>query len=128
MLHASLSRPLTLQWPDKDVPDIGALLTFWRAYDVIVRERSSHVMGPVLVHCSAGVGRTGTFIAIDMLCRHADAPRPAVRANVEKVAPAEKESPLEPREVVRQLRQCRMHMVQTVSQVCIFFFCFLSYY
>jgi protein tyrosine phosphatase len=51
-------------WPDFGVPKEPELyLEFFRAYRNI-RESTT---GPVVAHCSAGIGRTGTLIAIDML-------------------------------------------------------------
>jgi protein tyrosine phosphatase len=52
-------------WPDMEVPDeFDSLVEFI----YLAREEVSfRGAGPVIVHCSAGVGRTGTFIAIDTL-------------------------------------------------------------
>ncbi|XP_054271842.1 tyrosine-protein phosphatase non-receptor type 11-like isoform X3 [Macrosteles quadrilineatus] len=53
-------------WPDHGVPaDPGCVLNF--LHDVNARQESIPGAGPVLVHCSAGIGRTGTFIVIDMI-------------------------------------------------------------
>ncbi|KAK3921163.1 Tyrosine-protein phosphatase non-receptor type 11 [Frankliniella fusca] len=53
-------------WPDHGVPaDPGCVLNF--LHDVNARQESIVGAGPVLVHCSAGIGRTGTFIVIDMI-------------------------------------------------------------
>ena len=52
--------------------------------------------GPILVHCSAGVGRTGTFIAVDMALEQ-----------------AEKERKVDIAGIVNRLREQRMKMVQT---------------
>ncbi|XP_052070844.1 receptor-type tyrosine-protein phosphatase gamma-like [Mytilus californianus] len=54
------------QWPDHGVPDSIKLVNFYRA----VKNNTSDQHGPLLVHCSAGIGRTGTFIAIDSLYEH----------------------------------------------------------
>jgi len=47
-------------WPDHGVPaEPTDLLHFREAV------RGTPTSGPLLVHCSAGVGRSGTFIAAD---------------------------------------------------------------
>ena len=53
--------------------------------------------GPILVHCSAGVGRTGTFIAVDIALEQ-----------------AKKEGVVDIAGIVNRLRQQRMKMVQTL--------------
>ncbi|KAI0089723.1 hypothetical protein BDY19DRAFT_1087893, partial [Irpex rosettiformis] len=64
-----------LDWPDLDVPkDPRGLLELMREVDEVVENaRAEGDMqwgegpgrAPVLLHCSAGVGRTGGFIAVD---------------------------------------------------------------
>ncbi|NWI98945.1 PTN6 phosphatase, partial [Crypturellus undulatus] len=53
-------------WPDHGVPnEPGGVLSF---LDQVNRaQRSIPDTGPIIVHCSAGIGRTGTIIVIDIL-------------------------------------------------------------
>uniref|UniRef100_A0A8C2RKJ4 Receptor-type tyrosine-protein phosphatase eta n=1 Tax=Capra hircus TaxID=9925 RepID=A0A8C2RKJ4_CAPHI len=85
-------------WPDHGVPDATDLLINFR---YLVRDymKQSPPESPVLVHCSAGVGRTGTFIAIDRL-----------------IYQIENESTVDVYGIVYDLRMHRPLMVQTEDQ------------
>uniref|UniRef100_A0A8B9HL34 protein-tyrosine-phosphatase n=1 Tax=Astyanax mexicanus TaxID=7994 RepID=A0A8B9HL34_ASTMX len=55
-------------WPDHKTPDsAGPLLQLMT--DVEETREASGSYGPVIVHCSAGIGRTGCFIATTIGCR-----------------------------------------------------------
>ncbi|XP_048257511.1 receptor-type tyrosine-protein phosphatase kappa-like [Haliotis rufescens] len=81
-------------WPDHGVPSAPALVNFWRLV-----KQGDMARGPMVVHCSAGVGRTGAFLALDYLMDEAESNH---RVNVFMC--------------VSKMRQNRMNMVQTVRQ------------
>ncbi|XP_043086645.1 receptor-type tyrosine-protein phosphatase O isoform X2 [Puntigrus tetrazona] len=56
-------------WPDHGVPTVNAIESILQ-FVQIVRQQVNRTKGPIVVHCSAGVGRTGTFIALDRLMQH----------------------------------------------------------
>ncbi|XP_025943651.1 receptor-type tyrosine-protein phosphatase C isoform X3 [Apteryx rowi] len=57
-------------WPDHGVPEDSHLLLKLRRR---VNALSNFFSGPIVVHCSAGVGRTGTYIGIDAMLEGLDA-------------------------------------------------------
>ncbi|XP_060581444.1 receptor-type tyrosine-protein phosphatase epsilon-like [Ruditapes philippinarum] len=83
-------------WPDKTVPeDVTSLIEFRQR----VIQTPTDSSGPVIVHCSAGIGRTGTFIALDRLIRE-----------------GQKTNEINVFECVQNMRQQRIKMVQTLEQ------------
>jgi len=57
-------------WPDHGVPnDAASIIKLVHLVDRTNSEGRKGSVPPVLVHCSAGVGRTGTFIAISSMFR-----------------------------------------------------------
>nr|XP_022302580.1 receptor-type tyrosine-protein phosphatase T-like [Crassostrea virginica] len=51
-------------WPDNSVPeDVTSLINLRN----VVKSNLDSSEGPIVVHCSAGIGRTGTFIALDYI-------------------------------------------------------------
>ncbi|KAM4748652.1 receptor-type tyrosine-protein phosphatase O isoform 1-T1 [Rhinophrynus dorsalis] len=56
-------------WPDHGVPGPSAAESILQFVQV-VRQKAAKTKGPIIVHCSAGVGRTGTFISLDRLMQH----------------------------------------------------------
>ncbi|MED6289533.1 hypothetical protein CHARACLAT_003797, partial [Characodon lateralis] len=85
-------------WPDHGVPEsTQSLIQFVRTVrDYVNRTPGS---GPTVVHCSAGVGRTGTFIVLDRVLQQLD-----TRDTADIYG------------VVFDLRLHRSHMVQTEGQ------------
>ena len=84
-------------WPDHGVPSNTSVMI-----NIIKRIRKLHPYTetrPLLVHCSAGVGRTGTFVVLDTMLER-----------------MKKEKSLNVYEFVKQLRTERVFLVQ--SMVC----------
>ncbi|CAG07139.1 unnamed protein product, partial [Tetraodon nigroviridis] len=83
-------------WPDHGVPyHATGLLGFIRR----VKSKTMNNAGPMVVHCSAGAGRTGCFIVIDIM-----------------LDMAEREGVVDIYNCVRELRSRRVNMVQTEEQ------------
>ncbi|XP_018424207.1 PREDICTED: receptor-type tyrosine-protein phosphatase alpha-like [Nanorana parkeri] len=85
-----------LRWPDHGVPkkasDMVQLVE-------IMNKCNPPGSGPIIVHCSAGIGRTGTFLALDILLKRAHAVK---KVNVYNC--------------VLELRKKRVKMVQEKEQ------------
>ncbi|XP_050841066.1 receptor-type tyrosine-protein phosphatase V-like isoform X2 [Serinus canaria] len=95
-------------WPDHGIPESTTSIMAFRE---LVQEhiQSTKDAGPTLVHCSAGVGRTGTFIALDRLLQ---------QMRQEKV--------VDIFGVVYSLRMNRYLMIQTLSQYIFLHSCILD--
>ncbi|XP_072041054.1 receptor-type tyrosine-protein phosphatase F-like [Amphiura filiformis] len=85
-----------ISWPDMGVPEYPTpLINFLR----VVNAYQAEDAGLPIIHCSAGVGRTGTFITLDAALTMAEA-----------------EKKIDINGTVRKLRDDRINMVQTWQQ------------
>jgi protein tyrosine phosphatase len=94
-------------WPDHGVPDHGSPLLLFRQR--VMQSYAKHG-GPIVVHCSAGAGRTGTFIALDIGLEQVNS-----ELQVDFVA------------IVNKLREQRMKMIQTSAQFMFLYDALLEY-
>ncbi|XP_060576316.1 receptor-type tyrosine-protein phosphatase epsilon-like [Ruditapes philippinarum] len=93
-------RPIThlhfTAWPDKTVPEDTTTLIEFRHQ---MKTTATSTSGPIIVHCSAGIGRTGTLIAFDRL-----------------VEEGQDKHDVNIFECVKSMRKQRVKMVQTLEQ------------
>nr|XP_046233587.1 receptor-type tyrosine-protein phosphatase H-like isoform X3 [Scatophagus argus] len=95
-------------WPDHGVPQgTGVLIQFRELVRQHIQREGA--TSPTVVHCSAGVGRTGTIIALDVLLQQ-----------------LEKERGVGIKEFVHKMRLNRPHMVQMESQYVFLHQCILD--
>ncbi|CAI8048070.1 Receptor-type tyrosine-protein phosphatase S [Geodia barretti] len=84
-------------WPDHGVPrNAMSLISFIRR---VRKEHPASLTTPLLVHCSAGVGRTGTFILLDLAIQQ-----------------MRREGTLSVFQHLKSMRTQRIKMVQTQAQ------------
>ncbi|XP_016073819.1 PREDICTED: receptor-type tyrosine-protein phosphatase H [Miniopterus natalensis] len=96
-------------WPDHGVPHSpDPLLAFWKMLRRWLDQTPEG--GPPIVHCSAGVGRTGTLIALDVLLRQLEC-----------------EGVVGPFSFVKKMRESRPLMVQTEAQYIFLHQCILRF-
>ncbi|KAM3873249.1 LOW QUALITY PROTEIN: tyrosine-protein phosphatase non-receptor type 6 [Diretmus argenteus] len=90
-----------LSWPDHGVPqEPGGVLSFLT--QVNDKQASFADAGPMVIHCSAGIGRTGTFVVIDMILETIDTLGLDCDIDIQKC--------------IQMVREQRSGMVQTEAQ------------
>ncbi|XP_067876801.1 FERM and PDZ domain-containing protein 2 isoform X2 [Heterodontus francisci] len=87
-----------VRWPDHGTPNSEQLMCF------ILYMREVHHLGPTVIHCSAGIGRSGVLICTDVL-----------------LSLINKELSFDIMNIVREMRKQRHGMIQTKDQ---YLFCY----
>lgn len=98
-----------IAWPDQSIPENpSSVLTFIKLIN-----RHGHPKGPMIVHCSAGMGRSGTLIVIDML--------------IDQLKTHGLNQELDIQRIVQLVRAQRFGLVQTVAQYRFIYYAIQSY-
>ncbi|KAJ6661741.1 hypothetical protein lerEdw1_013263 [Lerista edwardsae] len=88
-----------ITWPDHGTPKSSEHLVKYVRY-----MRKIHQTGPIIAHCSAGIGRSGVLLCVDILLSH-----------------IEKDMIFDIKQIVKDLRHQRFGMIQTKAQ---YLFCY----
>lgn len=90
-----------LSWPDHGVPqEPGGVLSFLE--QVNAKQSENPNAGPMIIHCSAGIGRTGTIVVIDMI--------------IETITTIGLDCDIDIAKIIQMVREQRSGMVQTEAQ------------
>lgn len=114
VLHKGKEQRLIRQYHNTSWPDFGVPRHEHHLLDLVseVRDATPRDGSPVVVHCRAGVGRTGTFIGLWNLMDIVDTRQPQ-SINVQQT--------------VLVMRECRPQMVQTPEQYLYLYKCIAVY-
>uniref|UniRef100_A0A4W5N1M8 protein-tyrosine-phosphatase n=1 Tax=Hucho hucho TaxID=62062 RepID=A0A4W5N1M8_9TELE len=101
-----------LSWPDHGVPEEpGGVLSFLTQVNSKQAEFAN--AGPMIIHCSAGIGRTGTIVVIDMIIETIDTKGLDCDIDIQKT--------------IQMVRDQRSGMVQTEAQYKFIYLAVLEY-
>jgi protein tyrosine phosphatase len=103
-------------WPDHGVPDIQNGKVFDVFSEIIEKTDQYKGDGPIVVHCSAGVGRTGTYISMYYLEKEI---KKQINDKVEEIK-------FSIFNLVRKLKEMRLYLVQNCEQY-LFIYQFVYY-
>ena len=93
-----------VKWPDHGVPETKDGKVFEAFHEIIKKVNEFRNNKPIIIHCSAGVGRTGTFISMYYLEKEIinQKNEQIIKFNIFNL--------------VRKIKEMRLNMVQTVDQ------------
>ena len=100
------------EWPDHSTPNIhNYVLIFEKLFKFVddAREESNNkkINNPILIHCSAGIGRTGVFLTLYAICNE-------IKKQINSETPAD--IIFNVFNFVRKLKEMRMFSVENIGQ------------
>ena len=91
------------QWPDHNVPNLhNVLLNFVKMFNFLDNNKGK---SPPVIHCSAGIGRTGVFICLYILYKEI----------VESIK-SKQNIQFNIFNLVRKIKECRLYSVENINQ------------